>query len=137
MLQFNKNLRNIRKLRGYTQDSMAAALSVARSTYAEWEKEIEPKGSMITKISEILGINSMDLYKGDIHAEDTLQMNEPEVPYKLPNDELMAIRATLKINSQTIAKIQAKVFGRTVEDCLEEMEQNTTLLLRELKKLSS
>lgn len=137
MLQIRKNLKEIRKQKGFTQSEMAEKLGIPRSSYAAFETLVTPNEPTLKNISEILGVNYMDFYKGDIHAEDRLQMNEPEVPYKLPNDELMAIRATLKINSQTIAKIQAKVFGRTVEDCLDEMEQNTILLLRELKKASS
>lgn len=49
-------------------------------------------------------------------------------------DEFITTRATVKILAQELAKLQSKVYNKPVEDCLEDMERSTTLLLRELYK---
>ncbi len=41
-------------------------------------------------------------------------------------------KALIKINRLAIAKLMAKVYNRDVSDCLEELENDTKLAIREL-----
>ena len=50
--------------------------------------------------------------------------------WKPPADELLALRVTVKVLSQELAKVQSKLYNRPLEDCLHELEQNTILTLR-------
>ena len=50
--------------------------------------------------------------------------------WKPPADELLALRVTVKVLSQELAKVQSKLYNRPLEDCLNELEQNTILTLR-------
>ena len=41
-------------------------------------------------------------------------------------------KALIKINRLAIAKLMAKVYNRDVADCLDELENDTRLVIREL-----
>lgn len=43
-------------------------------------------------------------------------------------------QASMKVVIANMIKLQSKVFGRTIEDCSEEFERDTTLALNDLKK---
>ena len=69
MLQIGENIRRARVSKGLTQQQMADKLGEKRSTYAEWEGKVEPKGSVLLRISEILGITASSL-TGNRQEED-------------------------------------------------------------------
>ena len=59
---FCENLKNIRKLRGFSQKQVASKLNVVESCYANWEQgRTEPSISMLRKICEIFNISIEEL----------------------------------------------------------------------------
>ena len=52
-------LKELRKLAGYTQDKLAKALSVSRSTVAMWETSSHaPDYQTLAKLAEIFGVSA-------------------------------------------------------------------------------
>lgn len=49
-------IQRLRKERGYTQDALASALSVHRSTIAKWETgKAMPRAALLPRVAELLG----------------------------------------------------------------------------------
>ena len=55
-----------------------------------------------------------------------------EIDNDIESIEHIQIKAIVKINRLAIAKLMAKVFNRDVSDCLDELENDTKLVIREL-----
>lgn len=69
MLQICQNIKKIRKLKGFTQDTMAQKLAVTRSTYRNWEEETEPDLATIKTIARVLDVPAWTLLEGIIEFE--------------------------------------------------------------------
>lgn len=54
-----------------------------------------------------------------------------------PSSIILEDRALIKVLTQALAKIQAKVYSRDVIDCMNELEQNTRIVLEDMKRLQS
>lgn len=67
-LQICQNIRNARELAELTQEEIAVKIGVGRSTYAGWEKNIEPNLATLSKISEVTGVPLTDLIKTDTES---------------------------------------------------------------------
>ena len=53
-INFNENLKNLRKAKGLTQSQLAKILSVDQRTISAWEKGIcEPNFSILLKLCEL------------------------------------------------------------------------------------
>lgn len=76
MLQIAENIRRERISKGLSQQEMADKLGVKRSTYAEWEGKVEPKGSILLRIAEILGMPVTALTENRQSV-----VNETGIPY--------------------------------------------------------
>ncbi|MCQ2462659.1 MAG: helix-turn-helix domain-containing protein [Clostridia bacterium] len=65
----NDNIRNLRKQKGYTQDTLAQELNVVRQTVSKWEKGYSvPDALMLEKIAELFEVSVSDLL-GDAQSE--------------------------------------------------------------------
>ena len=63
--KFCNNLKEARKLSGFTQKQVATALSVVESCYANWEQgRTEPNIDMLRKLGEIFNVSIDDLING-------------------------------------------------------------------------
>ena len=63
MGDFNRNLSELRVMRGLSQKDMAEKIGVARSTYTLYEKGArEPNISKIIKIAEVLQVSTDELF---------------------------------------------------------------------------
>ena len=50
------NIKNLRKQKGYTQETLAQSLNIVRQTVSKWEKGYSvPDADMLEKLSERLG----------------------------------------------------------------------------------
>lgn len=50
----NENIKNLRKIKGFTQEELASRLNVVRQTVSKWEKGYSvPDAEMLKKIAEI------------------------------------------------------------------------------------
>ena len=59
---FNKNLKIIRKEKGFSQEQLAVQLNVVRQTISKWEKGLSvPDAELLTKLAEVLNVSVSDL----------------------------------------------------------------------------
>lgn len=63
-MQIGDNIVKFRKLKGLSQQEVADEIKEKRSTYAEWERGIEPKASALVKIAKVLGVSASQLLEG-------------------------------------------------------------------------
>lgn len=69
MQTFHERLRATRIEKGYTQEQLAKAIGVTKSTMAKYDRgELEPNVKNIKKIAQVLGV-SVDYLLGEDHAE--------------------------------------------------------------------
>lgn len=64
MLHLSDNIKKFRELKGISQQKVADEIGEKRSTYAEWERGIEPKASALVKIAKVLGVSTSQLLEG-------------------------------------------------------------------------
>ena len=64
-IQFCRNLKEIRKERGFTQKQVAKVLNVVESCYANWEQgRTEPNVEMLRKLGTIFDVSIDELING-------------------------------------------------------------------------
>jgi transcriptional regulator with XRE-family HTH domain len=63
-MQIGSNIKRYRELKGLSQQKAADEIGEKRSTYAEWERGIEPKASVLVKLARLFGVNLSDLLEG-------------------------------------------------------------------------
>ena len=67
----NKNLKTMRKAKGYTQEELAIKLNVVRQTVCKWEKGLSvPDAEVLSKIADILDTKVSILLGETITDED-------------------------------------------------------------------
>ena len=67
MEKFKKNIKALRKSRGWTQERMAKKLNVCPSVVKKWEKgEYYPHTALVMEISDLFNVSIDDLLKGDV-----------------------------------------------------------------------
>ena len=58
----SNNIKNYRKQKGYTQETLAQALNIVRQTVSKWEKGYSvPDAEMLEKLAEVLEVSVSDL----------------------------------------------------------------------------
>lgn len=81
-LQFNNNLRLYRKAKGITQQELANALNIDRSTYSFYEiGKARPKYEVLIAISKIFGVTLDELLGKN---DDELKVSSPK-NFETPN----------------------------------------------------
>lgn len=61
----NENIKNLRKQKGYSQETLAQELNVVRQTVSKWEKGYSvPDAVMLEKLSEVLDVSVTELLGG-------------------------------------------------------------------------
>ena len=66
MLQIPEKIKQARITAGKTQQEVANFLKIGRSTYANYENNIEPNVETILKISNFLGIDVLKLVNKEV-----------------------------------------------------------------------
>ena len=78
-MDIGQKIKNARLSRGYTQEQVAKAINISRSTYAKYELgSIIPDASAIERISQFLGLSSTSLVDGwliDVSAETYVDLS--------------------------------------------------------------
>ena len=70
MSMFCENLKQLRKVRGLTQEQLAIRLNVVRQTVSKWEKGLSvPDAEMLIKIAEIFEVSVSSLLGAKIESE--------------------------------------------------------------------
>lgn len=68
LTNFGENVSKYRKLRGMTQEQLAARLSVTPQAVSKWENGSFPDGSLLPQIADVLGV-SLDVLFGRIQSD--------------------------------------------------------------------
>ncbi len=64
------NIRNLRKRRGYSQETLAQQLCVVRQTVSKWEKGLSvPDADMLERLAEVFDISVGELLGENIVEE--------------------------------------------------------------------
>ncbi|MFX1704559.1 hypothetical protein PV783_11430 [Chitinophaga sp. CC14] len=95
-------------------------------------------GNSITEIKNRRQNIGMDVLQKfcDLYGKDngfTMDAFTGNSPFS-PDDHLNWERAVIKVLTHELAKVQSKLYNRPVEDCLEEIDKNTTLTLADLRR---
>ena len=90
----NKNLKQLRKSRGLSQEELAIRLNVVRQTISKWEKGISvPDADMLIKIADIFEVNVSELLGAKIEEKKEQDVNSLA-------DQLMRINEQLAIKNR-------------------------------------
>ena len=73
----NQNIKNLRKQKGYTQETLAQELNIVRQTVSKWEKGYSvPDAVMLERLAELFDVSVGDLLGGaDSLNEDKADLN--------------------------------------------------------------
>ena len=107
----SQNIKNLRKQKGYTQETFAQELNVVRQTVSKWEKGYSvPDALMLEKIAELLEVSVGDLLSdGEVKAEEKPDLKEIADQLSILNNQYAKEMARRKRNRK-IALIVVSVF---------------------------
>ncbi|MCR4616268.1 MAG: helix-turn-helix transcriptional regulator [Clostridiales bacterium] len=113
----NQNIKDLRKQKGYTQETFAQELNVVRQTVSKWEKGYSvPDAVMLEKIAELLDISVGELLgDAEIKAEDRSELKQISEQLSALNSqfarELARKRRNRKIALIVLGVISALILG--------------------------
>jgi transcriptional regulator with XRE-family HTH domain len=128
-----KEIKRLRELQKLSAATVSNYIGVDTERLRKWEsRDADPKDSE--------DINKVEAYFGctleELAVLDSFQFRPTGTKKRNPEKNLLIDILHEKAISKTlihaVAKLNAKVFDRDVTDCLEELEQNTKLNLKDL-----
>lgn len=86
----NQNIKNLRKQKGYTQETFAQELNVVRQTVSKWEKGYSvPDAVMLEKMAELLEISVSDLLgNAEEKTSDKTDLTQISAQLSVLNDQI-------------------------------------------------
>lgn len=118
------NLKVIRKREKLTQEAFGELFGLKRSTYAAYEDgRNEPDLEFLQKVAERFKVTINELLfgkRGDNSGKDS-HFN-------------LVDRSMIIVNRRELAKLMSKVYGKSLQEVLHELEENTTIQVNELLK---
>lgn len=70
-IMFRKNLKTLRKQKGFSQEELASRLHVVRQTISKWEKNLSvPDADTLIRLAEILEVSVSELLGSKIENEN-------------------------------------------------------------------
>lgn len=70
-IMFSKNLKTLRKQKGFSQEKLASRLHVVRQTISKWEKNLSvPDADTLIRLAEILEVSVSELLGSKIENEN-------------------------------------------------------------------
>ena len=70
---FSKNLKTLRKQKGFSQEELASRLHVVRQTISKWEKNLSvPDADTLIRLAEILEVSVSELLGSKIENENEI-----------------------------------------------------------------
>ena len=86
----NQNIKNLRKQKGYTQETLAQELNIVRQTVSKWEKGYSvPDAVMLEKLAELFEVSVGEL------LGDTAQPNEDKADLNRISEQLAVLNNQL------------------------------------------
>lgn len=116
-----ENIKNLRKQKGYSQETLAERLHVVRQTISKWEKGISvPDAVMLNRIAELFEV-SVDELLGSVNSEEqTSEISEIAKQLAVLNDRLaeQTIRRRRMIKRLVIGVIVVGILLAALYICL-------------------
>ena len=99
-MKFCEKLIQLRKQKGYSQESLAEKLDVSRQAISRWENgETTPDMSVLIKLCEVYSISADYLIRDDYEKEDDIpvikQKNEEIIEVRQKNSNLLLFSAIM------------------------------------------
>jgi transcriptional regulator with XRE-family HTH domain len=103
-----ERIRELRRIKGYTQDNMATDLEITAGAYAKIERgETDPSATRLMKIAEILEVDVTSFFK---EAQTTTKAEDPANPYGYASkQELDNLAQMIKQLTKEIEKLKGQM----------------------------
>ncbi len=86
---FSKNLKTLRKQKGFSQEELASRLHVVRQTISKWEKNLSvPDADTLIRLAEILEVSVSELLGSKIENENGNVTNDVAEQLSRINEQL-------------------------------------------------
>ena len=106
-IMFSKNLKTLRKQKGFSQEELASRLHVVRQTISKWEKNLSvPDADTLIRLAEILEVSVSELLGSKIENENGNVTNDVAEQLSRINEQLAMKNRIWK----TIVIILATIF---------------------------
>ena len=101
---FSKNLKTLRKSKGFSQEQLAVRLNVVRQTISKWEKGLSvPDAELLIQLAEVLDVTFDDLLGKKIEITD--DQNKIEIL----SSELAKLNELLVVYGNKLSNLKRKI----------------------------
>ena len=108
---FSKNLKTLRKQKGFSQEELASRLHVVRQTISKWEKNLSvPDADTLIRLAEILEASVSELLGSKIENENGNVTNDVAEQLSRINEQLAMKNRRSRRIWKTIVIILATIF---------------------------
>lgn len=108
---FSKNLKTLRKQKGFSQEELASRLHVVRQTISKWEKNLSvPDADTLILLAEILEVSVSELLGSKIENENGNVTNDVAEQLSRINEQLAMKNRRSRRIWKTIVIILATIF---------------------------
>lgn len=108
---FSKNLKTLRKQKGFSQEELASRLHVVRQTISKWEKNLSvPDADTLIRLAEILEVSVSELLGSKIENGNGNVTNDVAEQLSRINEQLAMKNRRSRRIWKTIVIILATIF---------------------------
>ena len=108
---FSKNLKTLRKQKGFSHEELASRLHVVRQTISKWEKNLSvPDADTLIRLAEILEVSVSELLGSKIENENGNVTNDVAEQLSRINEQLAMKNRRSRRIWKTIVIILATIF---------------------------
>lgn len=133
-----ENIKLIRQFWDLKQAEFAKLLGATTAMIKSYENgNAQPKRIVEETLSSLSGIKLEDLRNTKIGIKSIKPLKDKnETGSNSPDSYQVSItdRAMIIVNRRELAKLMSKVYGKTLQEVLNELEENTTIQVNELLK---
>jgi transcriptional regulator with XRE-family HTH domain len=131
-MELSNKLKSIRKLRNFTQETVAEKLGISTYSYAKIERgETDVKYSRLQQITKIMGIELEDLFSWD----DKKVFNFNENNLSNYENNIQNIQLYQEINSNSIGHMESKHELEKANLIIEQRDKEINSLKQEINTL--
>lgn len=136
-MHIGENIKLIRQVWGLKQPQFAKLLDATTAMIKSYENgNAQPKKLVEEKLSELSGIKLEELRNSKISIKSIKMLGDKNGSGKdlASSKQSLTDRAMVIVNRRELAKLMAKVYGKNLQEVLNELEENTTIQVNELLK---
>lgn len=133
---FGKHIKNLRNKKRISAEKLAIILGVDADRLRKWEaKDMSPRENDTRSIENAFGMKMDEILNLEELPDFQKVQNRGEFVtlFKSTAEETLQQKAIVRTLLHATSKMMAKVYGRDVSDCMDELEQTTMLNLREMR----